>query len=78
VSGTVIEIFTSKQSANFYLYLDGDIKNAQLAAVWLGTNNPPIKELKDLIGMPISVSGKIITDQGVPEIIVNSWTQINK
>jgi hypothetical protein len=78
VSGTVEEIFISKQNASFYLYLDGDIKNAQLTAVWLGTNNPPIEKLKDLIAMPISVSGKIITDQGVPEVIVNSWTQINK
>jgi hypothetical protein len=78
IGGTVIEIETDKSSTNVYLYLDGGIQNAQFAAVWPGTNDPPIKRLKNLIATPISVSGKIIADQGVPEIIVNSWAQINQ
>jgi len=36
--------------------------------------------LKELIfkAEPISVSGKIITEKGVPEIIVSYWDQINR
>lgn len=80
VSGVISEIFVSSQTTNVYLYLDGDIKNAQFAAVWPGTNDPPIKQLKELIfkAEPISVSGKIITEKGVPEIIVSYWDQINR
>lgn len=79
VSGTISEIFVSSQTTNVYLYLDGDIANAKFAAVWPVTNDPPVKVLKNLImkGEPISVSGKIITEKHVPEIIVSSWAQIN-
>jgi hypothetical protein len=80
VSGAIAEIFVSRQTTNVYLYLDGDIDHAQFAAVWPGTNDPPsVKMFENLIakGEPISVSGKIIADKHVPEIIVNSWTQIN-
>jgi hypothetical protein len=81
VSGTISEIFISSQTTNVYLYLDGDIKNAQFAAVWPGTNNPPIKELKELIFRTeptIFVSGKIVTEKNAPEIVVNSWGQIHQ
>jgi hypothetical protein len=81
VNGTISEIFVSSQPTNVYLYLDGDIQHAQFTAVWPGTNDPPIKALKELIFKAeptISVSGKITTDQGVPEIIVNSWDQIHQ
>jgi hypothetical protein len=81
VSGTISEVFVSSQTTNVYLYLDGDIKHAQFAAVWLGTNNPPIKALEELIFRAeptVSVSGKIITEKNLPEIIVNSWDQINQ
>jgi hypothetical protein len=79
VSGTISEIFVSRQNTNVYLYLDGDIKDAQFVAVWPGTNDPPVKALKNLIfkAEPISVSGKIVTEKGVPEIIVSYWAQIN-
>jgi hypothetical protein len=81
VSGTISEIFVSSQTTNVYLYLDGDIKNAQFAAVWPGTNNPPVKELKELIFRAeptISVSGKIVAEKGIPEIFINSWDQIHQ
>jgi hypothetical protein len=79
VSGIISEIFVSSQTTNVYLYLDGDIKNAKFAAVWPGTNNPPVKALRALIfnSEPISVRGKIITENHVPEISVKSWSQIN-
>jgi len=79
VSGTISEIFVSRQTTNVYLYLDGDMKNAKFAAVWPGTNDPPVKVLKELIikSPSISVHGKIITENRVPEIIVSSWSQIN-
>jgi hypothetical protein len=81
VSGTISEISIINQTTNVYLYLDGDIKNAQFAAVWPGTNNPPIKELKELIFRAepiISVRGKIVVEKNLPEIVVNSWDQINQ
>jgi len=84
VSGTVIEVFVSKQNTNVYLYLDGGLPNAKFAAVWPGTNDPPIKELEDLMAKPIEVKGKIIADHNVPEanhdvpeIVVNFWDQID-
>jgi hypothetical protein len=79
VSGTISEIFVSRQTTNVYLYLEGDIEHAKFAAVWPGTNDPPVKVLQNLIlkGEPISVNGKIIIEKHVPEIIVSSWAQIN-
>jgi hypothetical protein len=79
VSGKLSEIFVSKQNNNVYLYLDGSTKNAQFVAVWLGNNEPPTKTLQNLIfsSEPIYISGKIITENNVPEIIVSSWAQIN-
>lgn len=80
VNGTISEIVISKENKNVYLYLDGDIEHAQFAAVWPGTNDPPSEKVfVNLIakGEPISVSGKIITEKHVPEIIVSSWSQIN-
>jgi hypothetical protein len=82
VSGTISEIYVNRQTTNVYLYLDGDIDHAKFAAVWPGTNDPPVKALKNLLlkgdpTEPISVSGKIITEKHVPEIIVSSWAQIN-
>jgi hypothetical protein len=80
VRGVISEIYISRQNTNVYLYLDGDIKNAKCAVVWLGTNHPPVKGLEKLIESAgtISVSGKITTEKQVPEIFVNSWAQINR
>ena len=80
VTGTISEIYINKENKNVYLYLDGDIEHAQFAAVWPGTNDPPsVKVLENLIAKlePISVSGKIILEKHMPEIIVSSWAQIN-
>jgi hypothetical protein len=79
ISGTVLGLAVSSQTTNVYLYFDSDIFHPTFAAIWPGTNDPPVKLLKDLIlkNQTISVSGKIITESNVPEIIVSSWAQIN-
>jgi hypothetical protein len=78
VSGTVSGFFASSQTTNVYLYFDSDIFHPKFAVVWPGTNDPPIKELQSLIlnAENISVSGEIILETNVPEIIVSSWSQI--
>jgi hypothetical protein len=80
VSGTILEIFVSRQNTNVYLYLDSDMENAKFAVIWPGTNDPPVKALQKLIftGDTISVSGRITTEKRVPEIVVSSWAQINR
>jgi hypothetical protein len=79
VSGTVLGLQVNNQTTNVYLYFDSDIFHPTFAAVWPGSNDPPVKLLKDLIlkNQTISVSGKIITESNVPEIIISSWAQIN-
>jgi hypothetical protein len=79
VRGTVSGMEISNQETNVYLYFDSDIMHPKFAAVWPGSNDPPVKLLKDLIlkNQTISVSGKIVTESNVPEIIVSSWSQIN-
>jgi hypothetical protein len=79
VSGTVLGLYINRQNTNVYLYFDSDIFHPKFAAVWPGSNDPPVKILRDFIlkNESISVSGKIITESNVPEIIVSSWAQIN-
>ena len=78
VSGTVSGFQVSRQTTNVYLYFDNDIFHAKFAVVWPGTQHPPIDELKSLIlrAANISVSGTVILETNVPEIIVHSWDQI--
>lgn len=78
VTGTISEVFISRQSTNVYMYLDGDMKNAQFAAVWSGTNDPPLTRLEGLIARTVSIKGKITSERGLPVIIVNSWDQIHQ
>jgi hypothetical protein len=80
VRGTISEIFVSRQTTNVYLYLDGDIQHARFAAVWPGTNDPPVKALQKLIFNqdPIYVSGTLVSEKHVPEIVVSSWSQIKR
>ena len=80
VTGTISVIIVSRQTTNVYLYLDGNLKNAIFAAVWPGTNDPPVKLLQNLISNqdPFSVSGKIIAEKNLPEIVVSSWSQIKR
>jgi hypothetical protein len=79
VSGTVLGLYINSQNTNVYLYFDSDIFHPKFAVVWPGSNDPPVKLLRDFIlkNKTISVSGKIITESNVPEIIVGSWAQIN-
>lgn len=79
VSGTVLGLTIDSNSTNVYLYFDSDIFHPKFAAVWPGSNDPPVKLLRDLIlkNETIAVSGKMITESNVPEIIVSSWAQIN-
>lgn len=79
VNGTVAGFFTSKQTTNVYLYFDSDIFHPKFAVVWPGSNDPPESALEELIrhAETISVSGRVITEKNVPEIVVTSWAQIN-
>ncbi len=78
VRGAISETVVDRHNTNVCLYLDGDIQHPQFSAVWLGTNNPPISRLKDLTGTVVFVRGKIIIEQGIPEIIVDSLNQISQ
>jgi hypothetical protein len=78
VRGTISEMFVSRGTTNVYLYLDADFQRARFAAVWPGTNDPPVKALQALIFNQdsICVSGTLVSEKHVPEIVVSSWSQI--
>jgi hypothetical protein len=79
VSGTVLGLYIDSKNTNVYMYFDSDIFHPKFTAVWPGSNNPPVKVLEGFISKAetIAVSGKIITEKNVPEIVVGSWAQIN-
>jgi hypothetical protein len=60
------------------LYLDPNTDHPTFAILWPGTNNPPVLSLKSLIlnAKTISVSGQIVLESNVPEIIIDSHDQI--
>jgi len=78
VRGAISETVVDRHNTNVCLYLDGDIQHPQFSAIWPGTNNPPISRLKDLTGTVVFVRGKVIIDQGMPEIILDSLDQISQ
>jgi hypothetical protein len=78
VTGMVQGYYGNRDTTNVYLYFDPDINHPTLAILWPGTNNPPVLSLKSLIlnAKTISVSGKIVLESNVPEIIIDSHDQI--
>jgi hypothetical protein len=79
VSGMVTGFYANRQTTNVYLYFDSDdIAHPKFAVLWSGTNNPPVTALKSLIlnAKTVSVSGRIILESNMPEIKINSQTQI--
>jgi hypothetical protein len=70
--------YGNRATTNVYLYFDPNMNHPTFAVLWPGTDNPPVLSLKSLIlnAKTISVSGRIVLESNVPEIIIDSHTQI--